>query len=220
VKNRILGLLSTRREWAAPLLEAIEHHKIPAKDLATAHVQSMVQLGDSTLLARLESAWGKVPRAGSPEKDRRIAEVRGMLPEGDKGNAARGRPVFKENCAVCHKLFGEGETIGPDLTGSERGDLDFLLTSLVDPSRMVRKEYQAQTVALNDGRVLTGLVVDEDDRTMTLVDGNRQKTVIPRDAIEAARPADVSLMPEGLLDKLTEPQIRDLFRYLQSASGR
>ncbi len=220
VKNRILGLLSTRREWAAPLLDAIEHRRIPAKELATAHVQSMVQLGDSALLARLESAWGKVPRAGSPEKDRRIAEVRGMLPEGDKGNAARGRPVFKENCAVCHKLFGEGETIGPDLTGSERGDLDFLLTSLVDPSRMVRKEYQAQTVALNDGRVLTGLVVDEDDRTMTLVDANRQKTVIPRDAIDATRAADVSLMPEGLLDKLTEPQIRDLFRYLQSASGR
>ncbi len=160
--------------------------------------------------------WGKVPHVGSPEKQKRIAEVRGMLPEGDKGNATRGKLVFKEQCAVCHKLFGEGETIGPDLTGVERGNLDFLLTSLVDPSSLVRKEYQSQTIALRDGRVLTGLVVDENDRLITLVDSNRQKTLIPRENVEAVKASDMSLMPEGQLDKLTEPQIRDLFKYLQS----
>ena len=153
--------------------------EIAAKDLTPAHVQLIAQLADPALLARLEAAWGKVPRSGSPEKKQRIAEIRGLLPEGDKGNAARGKPIFKENCAVCHKLFDEGETIGPDLTGAERGDLDFLMTSLVDPSALVRKEYQSQTIALRDGRVLTGLVVDENDRTLTLVDGNRQKTVDP-----------------------------------------
>ncbi len=219
VRQRILGLLCSRREWAAALLDAIEHRRIAAKDLTVAHVQLIAQLSDPALLARLEAAWGKVPHAGSPEKTQRIAEIRGLLPEGDKGSAVRGKPIFKEQCAVCHKLFGEGESIGPDLTGAERGDLDFLMTSLVDPSRLVRKEYQSQTIALRDGRVLTGLVVEEDDRTLTLVDTNRQKTVIPRDAIEEARPSEVSLMPEGLLDKLTEPQIRDLFRYLQSSSG-
>ena len=157
---------------------------------------------------------------GSPEKTQRIAEIRGLLPEGDKGNAARGKPIFKENCAVCHKLFGEGESIGPDLTGSERGDLDFLMTSLVDPSALVRKEYQSQTIALRDGRVLTGSGGRGERPALTLMDSNRQKTIIPRDAVEEARPSDVSLMPEGLLDKLTEPQIRDLFRYVQSSGGR
>ena len=202
------------------MLDAIEHRRIAAKDLTAGHVQLVAQLSDPALLARLEAAWGKVPRTGSPEKKKRIAEIRGLLPEGDKGNAARGKPIFKENCAVCHKLFGEGEAIGPDLTGAERGDLDFLMTSLVDPSTLVRKEYQSQTLALRDGRVLTGLVVDEDDRTLTLLDSNRQKTIIARDAVEQSRPSDVSLMPEGLLDKLTEPQIRDLFRYIQSSGGR
>ena len=94
------------------------------------------------------------------------------------------------------------------------------MTSLVDPSSLVRKEYQAQAIALRDGRVLSGLVLEEDDRKLTLVDGNRQKTTVSRDAVEEARPSEVSLMPEGLLDKLTEPQIRDLFRYLQSPGGR
>jgi putative heme-binding domain-containing protein len=215
-RDRILGLLCSRPPWAKALLDAIASGKIAAKDLKTAHVQRLAQLSDKALLDRLEAAWGKVPRAGSPEKKKRIAEIRGLLPEGDKGNAARGKPIFKENCAVCHKLFSDGETIGPDLTGAERGDLDFLLTSLVDPSSLVRKEYQGQTVALRDGRIITGLVVDENDRQLTLVDSNRQKMVIGRESIEDVKPSDVSVMPEALLDKLTEPQIRDLFRYLQS----
>ncbi len=216
VRARILGLLATRREWTLALLDAIEQRKVAAKDLSAGQVQLIARRADPSTLARLESAWGKVPRAGSAEKVRRIAEVRGLLPEGDKGNAERGRPIFLANCAVCHKLFGEGESIGPDLTGADRGNLDFLLTSLVDPSAFVRKEYQAQAIALRDGRVLNGLVVDEDDRTLTLLDASRQKTILSREAIEESRPSDVSLMPEGLLDRLTEPQIRDLFRYLQS----
>ncbi len=118
VRARILGLLCSRREWAGALLDAIEQRRIAAKDLTPVQVQLVVQLGDPSLVARLESAWGKVPRVGSPEKDQRIAEIRGLLPEGDKGNAARGQPIFKENCAVCHKLFGVGESIGPDLTGA------------------------------------------------------------------------------------------------------
>ncbi len=194
--------------------------QIVAKDLSAAQVQLVAQLSDSALLSRLEAVWGRIPRVGSPEKKQRIAEIRGLLPEGDKGSAPRGKPIFKENCAVCHKLFDEGESIGPDLTGSERGDLDFLMSSLVDPSAFVRKEYQAQTIALRDGRVLTGLVVEENDRSLTLVDSNRQKTIIARDAVEDAKPSEVSLMPEGLLDKLPEPQIRDLFRYIQSSGGR
>jgi putative membrane-bound dehydrogenase-like protein len=215
-RDRILSLLCSRPPWAKALLEAIASGQIPAKDLKSTHVLRLAQLSDRALLDRLEAAWGKVPRAGSPEKKKRIAEIRGLLPEGDKGSAARGKPIFKENCAVCHKLFNDGETIGPDLTGAERGDLDFLLTSLVDPSALVRKEYQGQTVALHDGRVITGLVVDDNDRQLTLVDSNRQKMVIARESIEDVKPSDVSVMPEGLLDKLTEPQIRDLFRYLQS----
>ena len=172
------------------------------------------------MLHRLESLWGKLPASGSTEKKRRIAEIRGLLPEGDKGSAARGKPIFKEHCAVCHKLWSEGENIGPELTGADRGNLEFLMTSLVDPSAQIRKEYQSQTIALRDGRVLSGLVVDENDRVLTLVDSNRQKTLISRDTIEDSKPAEISLMPEGLLEKLTEPQIRDLFQYLQSAKTK
>jgi putative heme-binding domain-containing protein len=216
VRDRILSLLCTRPAWASTLLEAIARNRVAAKDLTLGQVQQLARLGEPALLARLDTLWGKVPQSGSPQKLQRIAEVRGLLPEGDKGNPDRGKPIFQEHCAVCHRLFGQGETIGPDLTGADRGNLDFLLTSLVDPSAAIRKEYQAQSVALQDGRVMSGLIVDENDRTLTLVGSDRQRSVIPRSQVEEVKPSDVSLMPEGLLEKLSEPQIRDLFRYLQS----
>jgi putative membrane-bound dehydrogenase-like protein len=219
VRDRIVSLLASRHSWARALVDAVGRREINPRELTPATVQTIARVADPPLLHRLESFWGKLPAPGSPEKQRRIAEIRGLLPEGDKGNAARGKPIFKEHCAVCHKLFNEGESIGPELTGADRGNLDFLMTSLVDPSALIRKEYQSQTIALRDGRVLSGLVVDENDRVLTLVDSNRQKTSISRDQIEDSKPADISLMPEGMLEKLTEPQIRDLFRYLQS-NGR
>jgi putative membrane-bound dehydrogenase-like protein len=217
LRDRVLSLLCTRPAWTEQLLDAVAAKTVPAADIRPPHVLQIVQLKEPELVSRVESVWGHVPGPGSPEKVRRIAEVRGFLPEGDKGNAARGRPIFKEHCESCHKLFDEGESIGPDLTGAERGNLDFLLTSLVDPSAMIRKEYAAQTVALDDGRVLTGLMLEETAKTLTLIDSNRQKTVVPRDRIEEIKPSSVSLMPEGLLDKLPEAQVRDLFRYLQSS---
>jgi putative membrane-bound dehydrogenase-like protein len=217
LRDRVIDVLCTRKTWAGRLIGAIEAGKVPAKEARASQVIKIAQLGDPALTARLERTWGRVPTSNSAEKVRRIAEVRGMLPEGDKGDPKRGVLVFREHCAACHLLHGEGTAIGPDLNGVERGDLDFLLTSLVAPGAVIRKEYQSQTVAIDDGRVLTGLVVEESPRAITLLDANRQKTVIPRDGIEEMKLSETSLMPEGLLDKLKEAEIRDLFRFLQSS---
>jgi putative heme-binding domain-containing protein len=218
LRDRALDLLCSRRAWAALLLEAVGQGRIPPKDLRIAQVLQVVKLNDQELKATVERVWGRVPGPGSPEKIRRIAEVRGMLPEGDKGSAVRGRLVFQQACAGCHRFFDEGAAIGPDLTGAERGNLDFLLTSLVDPSALVRKEFQAQTVATSDGRVLSGLVVEETGQSITLFDSKQQKVVVPRTLIEEQKPSSTSLMPEGLLDPLSEEQVRDLFKYLQSSA--
>ncbi|HEV3162788.1 MAG TPA: PVC-type heme-binding CxxCH protein [Isosphaeraceae bacterium] len=220
LRDRVLDLLCSRKEWAWRLLDALADKTIATKDLRSAHVLQIVQLKDESLIKQVEVVWGRVPTANAPERAKRIAEVRGMLVEEDKGNAERGRLVFQQACAGCHKLFGEGADIGPDLTGAERGNLDFLLSSLVDPSSLIRKEYQAQAIATNDGRVLNGLVVEETDTTVTLFDNKQQKIVIVRDTIEQRKPSDTSLMPEGVLDPLREEQVRDLFRYLQSSGPR
>ncbi len=217
LRAQAIDRLSSRKTWAGRLIDAMQAGRVPSKELTTNDAVQIARLGDPALIERLESVWGKVPRANSEAKRKRIAEVRGILPEGDKGNPTRGHEVFKQTCSACHRLFGEGEALGPDLTGAERHDLNFLLTSLVDPSSVIRKEYQPSTVATKDGRVLSGLVIEESDSALTLFDSNKQKTVIAREDIDELKPSDVSIMPEGVLDPLTEMQVRDLFRYLQSS---
>ena len=216
-KARAISQLITSKDWALQLLEAMRTGKLLTKDLAPTQARQIARLGDDTLTARLNEVWGTLPGADSVGKAQRIAEVRGMMPEGDKGDTRRGHLVFQKACIGCHQLFGEGQAIGPDLTGVERGNMEFLLESLVDPSRTIRKEYQPVTIALVDGRVLNGLVVEETETALVLFDANQQKTRFAKSDIEEQKASTVSVMPEGLLDPLNDGQIRDLIRYLQSS---
>jgi putative heme-binding domain-containing protein len=128
---------------------------------------------------------------------------------------AQGRIHFQKTCAQCHKLFGEGESVGPELTGSQRNDLGYLLENILDPSATLADNYRVVVFVLNDGRVLNGIVVQQDARSVTIQTANDRVLVRP-DEIEQSRTLDVSLMPEGLLDTLSEQQVIDLIRYLQS----
>lgn len=216
-RARAIDLMCGRKDWARKLVDSLgPDGAVKPTELRPTQVIQLSKLGDERLVADLEAKWGRVPKPSSAEKVKRIAEVRGMLPEGDKGDPKRGVLVFREQCSACHKLFGEGEAIGPELTGADRS-LDFLLESLVNPSAVIRKEYQPITVAMEDGRVISGLIVEETDGAVTLFDSQKQKTVLPKSSIDEMKASETSVMPEGLLDTLKEEQVRDLFRYLQSA---
>ena len=159
--------------------------------------------------------WG-VTRGTTREE--RLAEVRRLNNDlrAAPGDPARGRRLFHDRCATCHRLHGEGETIGPDLTYANRRDRDFLLVSLVDPAGVVRKEYQAYNVATKDGRVLSGLIVEQTPEAITLRDAKGQRTRVARSEIEELKESDVSLMPESLYKEFNPEQLRDLFSFLQS----
>lgn len=218
LQGKAINMMVNRPESARVLLEKVEKGDIPRQKLTSAHAQAIDRLGDKSLSASLEKVWGRPLRPTSEARIKRIAEIRGILPEGDKGLAVRGKAVFQKNCATCHQLFGDGMALGPELNGADRGNLDFLLTSIIDPSAQVRGEYQAVQVALKDGRVLVGLVADKTDSGMTLIDANRQLARIAVAEIDEVKVSAASLMPEGILDNLKDNEIRDLFRYLQSPS--
>jgi putative heme-binding domain-containing protein len=131
------------------------------------------------------------------------------------GSATAGRVLFGKHCATCHKLFGAGEAVGPDLTHANRKDRDYLLVSIVDPSAVIRKEHLAYNVQTTDGRSLSGLLVEQTPNAVTLLDGKNQRTKIARDKIESIRESPISLMPENLLKELKPQELRDLFSYLQ-----
>ena len=153
--------------------------------------------------------------ATSEEKRRRIRALKDSLQPTVLAAAdlSQGRVVYERACGRCHRLFGAGESFGPDLTGGQRTNIDYLLENMVDPSGMVSRDYRMSIVTLADGRVLTGLVTARDDRTLTLVTPT-ERHVVAVEEVAGVKVAEQSSMPEGLLDQLPADDVRDLVGYL------
>ncbi len=134
-----------------------------------------------------------------------------------QANLRAGRAHFHKLCSNCHKLFGEGHLIGPDLTGSNRDNLDYLLENIVDPSRVVPAQLRQSAFLLTDGRIIQGTILRQDSNTVTIQTVQKQET-LSRDNIETVRKLDSSLMPDGLIASLKQHEVRDLIAYLQSAT--
>jgi putative membrane-bound dehydrogenase-like protein len=215
VRASILAVLASRPSFTAALLDAIEAGRFPAADVPAAVVRQVHALADADLSRRLTVVWGQL-RESSAERRARIADLTAMLAEPAETpvNLAAGRLVFRASCAGCHRLYGEGGQIGPDLTGSGRHDLGYLLDNIVDPSAVVNREWRVSIVTLADGRVLTGTVVDRNPRTLT-VQGYPDRQTVALEDVEEITPTDRSPMPDGLLDPLSDRQIRDLVAYLR-----
>ena len=212
----LLAALVSRPGPALTLLDAVAGGKIPRSDLAPFHARQIASLGDDALTRRLTEVWGNV-RASDAEKRATMERLRKQLaPDRLKAaDLAHGRQMFAQVCASCHTLFGEGGHIGPDLTGSGRASLDYLMENVVDPSAVVPADYRMSVVELKDGRVLNGVVAVKTDRTLTLQTMTEQVTV-ERGDIQSVRESALSLMPDGLLESLDEGQARDLVSYLMS----
>jgi putative membrane-bound dehydrogenase-like protein len=215
LKSRARSLLVSRPPSALLLLQAVDAGRIDAKEIPLDQLQQAAAHKGERIRQLVEKHWGRVGPATQGEKLARVNSILHILNQG-RGDPARGRVLFQKNCATCHTLFGEGEKIGPDLTGAERKNRAYLVTQVVDPNAYIRPEYVAYTVDTKDGRSLTGLVVESSAGSVTLVNAKNERTVVPRDRIEEMTPSTVSLMPEKILDPLGDPELRDLFSYLQA----
>jgi putative membrane-bound dehydrogenase-like protein len=216
LRPRALSLLTSRPQSALELLGAVASGAIKPADVPLAELQRIAAFNDEKLNALLQKHWGKVGAATPGEKRAQIASIRNILSKNKgEGDRARGKAIFIKTCAVCHQLWGDGNKIGPDLTSADRKSLDLLALNIIDPSAMIRPEYVAHQILTKSGQVLMGLLVEQTDAAVTVLDANNVRTVVGRDKIEILKPATVSLMPEKLLDPLTDPQILDFFAYLQ-----
>ncbi len=214
-RARARDLILSRVSWARVYLAAVDHGAISASDVTLDQLGSFATLREPELAALVKKHWGLTRGA---TREERLAEVRRLnndLRTGP-GDLAQGRQLFRERCATCHRLGGEGETIGPDLTYANRHDRDFLLLSLVDPAGVVRKEYQAYNLATKDGRVLSGLIVEQTPDMIIVRDAKGERTRVPRLEIETLKEMETSLMPESLYKDFSPAQLRDLFRFLQN----
>lgn len=219
LRARAQATLASRPASALLLARAVDGGTIAANEIAVDNVRRMVLHKDDALAKLIVKHWGQIAPATTGEKQARIRWLALALGQG-KGEVARGKELFTKHCASCHQLFGQGTKLGPDLTTANRGNRDWLLANIIDPSSVIRPEFTSYTVTTTDGRILTGLVIDATPQGFTLVDAKNEKTPLLRERVEEMKPSPVSLMPEKLLDTLTEPEIRDLFAYLQSEPGK
>ena len=218
VKKRAIQTLLTRPAWALMLLKQWEAGKLPKADLTVDFARAAIGLGDKNVTAIVEKHFGKLAPSTAGEKQARIGGLNIALNK-EKGDAVRGKVLFTKHCAVCHTLHGEGGKAGPDLTTSDRKNRMYLLANIVDPSGYIRPEYVMYSVLTKDDRKLSGIATDSAGESITLVNVvNDQvvKTTVAKADIAEMLPSPVSLMPEKLLDGLTEPQVADLFAYLAS----
>ena len=211
-KRVTVDTLASRLSYAKELLGALKQGKIEKSDIPTYTARSLQSILGSSFV----KAYGKVSEVGEG-KDRMIAKYRQKILAADfaKADVSQGRVVYQQVCGACHIMYGEGGKIGPELTGSNRANLDYFLLNVLAPSYDVPEGYRMVTVTSRDGQVFVGNVVQE-DASKVVLNMVGQKTVVAKSDIKSRQTSRVSMMPEGLLNPLQDKQILDLIAYMRT----
>ncbi len=209
-----LTTLCSRTVYARQLLASIEKGAVSVKDLPADLIRQLRNLKDAEVERLLTKVYGafrdsSADKVAEVEKYKRIYRAGGSQP----GDGIRGRVVFVRTCQQCHTLFGTGGAVGPDITGSNRSDLDYILQNIVDPNAVIPNEYRTSSIETKDGRSISGLIKKQDGNSLTVATAT-ETLVLPRADVASTGESELSMMPEGLLAQLTDQEVRDLIYYL------
>jgi putative membrane-bound dehydrogenase-like protein len=215
-KRLALATLAARTGYGIELLKAVKAESIPSKDLSADLVRQLHNLKDESIDKMIGEVWGQV-RSTPADKAALIKQYHDLI-EGYHptitADESLGRAVFGRTCQQCHTLFGVGAKIGPDLTGSNRTDVTYLLTNIVDPSAVMAKEYQPSVITTTDGRVITGIVASKNDSSITVRTAT-ETIVVPKNEIDDLTLSQTSMMPEDQLKQFSQLETLSLFAYLR-----
>jgi putative heme-binding domain-containing protein len=216
VRPAAFGLLTSRASSCLLLLRALQSGKVSLSMVPVEIAERLRTHPDPSVRGLAAKLFGDPGAGPSEELTRRIGAVESALSAGP-GNPYAGEPLFMQRCGACHKLFFKGGHVGPDLTQYQRDNLGTMLLSILNPNAEIREGYAAVEVETRDGRSLTGFVIDRDANALVLRTLDGENTTLRQSEIDSLQPTGRSLMPEGLLDGLSDQQLRDLFAYLRSS---
>ncbi len=216
LRSTTISTLVSRASWSNQLLQAIEENRIQPSDVALESIRAMRFHMDDKLQARLSKLFPDSPKVDLQAAQEQVAKISRVI-ESTYGDPYRGKKLYTESCGRCHKLFGTGGDLGPDLTGYQRDQLQTLTMNIVAPDLEIREGFQAFAVLTSDDEVLTGFIERETnvDLVVRVIDGHQH--LVTKSDIEQRKPLANSLMPQGLLDKYSEQDLADLFAYLRSS---
>jgi putative heme-binding domain-containing protein len=215
-KRDALTTMSSRVVYGKALLGAVAENKIAARDLTADVVRQLRGLKSKEIDEQVAKLWG-VTRASAADKLQIIKDYKQLIATQGYGDARRGRAVFSRICQQCHTLYGEGGKLGPELTGASRADLDYSLQNIIDPNASIPNDYRTWNVDTKDDRSITGIVTKQDANSVTVLTAN-ETLVIPRKEVQSLKQSELSMMPEGLLQGLSDKEVRDLLAYLKTTS--
>jgi putative heme-binding domain-containing protein len=213
-KADAVATLASRPAYALALLDAMERGEVPRRDLSAFTARQLQGLKDKQVSDRLTRVWGAI-RPPAQDKAAALSRYLALVPPDalKKADRAHGRQVFARTCATCHTLFGEGGKIGPDLTGAQRTNPDYVLSKILDPSAVVSRDYQVTVITTAAGRTLNGIIKEEDEKTITLQTQN-EVVRVPKADVEERQRSPLSMMPEGQLAQMNDADVRDLMGYV------
>ncbi len=212
-KLEAVQTLASRSRSGWKLTQVIRSGAIPRRDVPAYIARQLRRVVGSGFV----EVWGPV-EALPAEQASRLAKYRALLTEDAirTADASRGRVVFEKTCAPCHLLYGNGGRVGPDLTGANRTDLTYVLGNVITPSEVIQDDYRMVLVFTHEGRLYSGILADENERQIKLwVAGEPEPVPIAKSDIASRELDEVSMMPEGLLDSLSDREVLDLVAYLR-----
>lgn len=214
-KQQAIQTLSSRPKYGWQLTQALKNQTVPKRDVPPYAARQLLRVVGSGFI----EVWGPIEQEPSLEKA--YSKYQRMIT--DKAVAAadatKGEVVFQRTCGSCHKMYGKGGNIGPDLTGSNRASLDYLLFNVLNPSGEIQDDYKLVVVTTRDGRTYSGNVVSENERQLTMRVVGQDAVVVNKSAIQSREVMPTSLMPVGLFDALSEAEVLNLVKYLRTVSG-
>lgn len=209
-----------RKQGAAALQRALEGRTLP-EDVAKIGLRIVESTGQQLpgLTAELRRAGG-IRSMSEPLSPKELQKLVTEVVE--RGDPQRGEAVFRRSdlsCLKCHAIGGAGGRVGPDLISlGGSAQVDYLIESLLEPSKKIKENYHSVVVATVAGRVYSGIKVRQTDADLILRDAEDREISIPLEDIDEQAPG-ASLMPAGLMEKLTRKELVDLVRFL-SELGR
>ncbi|HEX3147723.1 MAG TPA: PVC-type heme-binding CxxCH protein [Gemmataceae bacterium] len=208
-----LNTLVSRPAFANALLDAVGNKQLQPSDISADIIKAMRNLPDTSLGDKIAKVWGAV-RDTPADRAKDIAAWKKKLSVPGKDDLMLGRALYAKTCQNCHTLYGVGGKIGPDITGSNRANLDYILENVFDPSAVIPKDYAQSVLNLNNGRTITGIVKGDNGVAYTVQTPN-EVLIINKGDVDELKPSAVSMMPDDQMKPFSEKEVRALFAYLR-----
>ena len=209
LRSTATEVLFARNDRLTQLFDAVDADRISLADIGTPRLQIAAKSRDAKIKSR---ATEYLANMGSADRTKILAKYQSALTL--DADPTRGRKLFNQHCAVCHKMDGVGHEIGPNLASIRNRGAETILANVIDPNREVNPQYLNYVLLTQDGRAMTGMVAAETASSVTLRRAESASDTVLRVNIEELKSTGLSIMPEGLEKSINVQQMADIISFL------